>query len=346
MRSNHSSLLRCRLSGARARARAQTCLLYLNPAWRTADGGLLRLWSPEEDCVRASILPTLDTLAFFWSDHRTPHEVTAAMRERVAVSVWFHVPPEAQPLSSVPRNASLGRPAAVSASENAYLEGLKNAANELRTRLHAAVCTRDTAIVAAVGRFGGKAGGATTGEMDIVMQVAAADELRWLHDDEAAAAATTKCKILLQQLMPQRDVSTRCTALLLARAGCNARWLSKPRGATALIVIPLSASAEMAGASAHSKRHVVRTVPRLSGSGTCAEHRRGGWPKAADAPVSLTAGPVPVVHAFDCATTPLYLWLRSAAVLVLWALGDGVNDADVRSHEKEVALEVCEDLPM
>ena len=62
----------------------------------------------------------------------------------------------------------------------------------------------------------------------------------------------------------------------------------------------------------------------------------------------MTAGTVPAgpaVHVFDCATTPLYLWLRDAAVLAMWAFGEGVSDAEVTARRVEVALQVCEDLP-
>uniref|UniRef100_A0A5S6QUK4 hypoxia-inducible factor-proline dioxygenase n=1 Tax=Trichuris muris TaxID=70415 RepID=A0A5S6QUK4_TRIMR len=65
-----------------------TCVYYMNPNWRREDGGILRLY-PQSSDKNVDVLPLLDRMVFFWSDRRNPHEVTATMRERFAITVWY-----------------------------------------------------------------------------------------------------------------------------------------------------------------------------------------------------------------------------------------------------------------
>lgn len=72
-------------------ARVVTAVVYLNPDWSPADGGVLRLYplaGPAED-----VEPTLGALALFWS-HRVEHEVLPARTPRYALSLWMSVAPD------------------------------------------------------------------------------------------------------------------------------------------------------------------------------------------------------------------------------------------------------------
>jgi SM-20-related protein len=66
-------------------ARVLSCVLYLNEAWTSEDGGALRLYT-EEGTV--DITPLGGTfVAFLSADFE--HEVLPARRERVALAGWF-----------------------------------------------------------------------------------------------------------------------------------------------------------------------------------------------------------------------------------------------------------------
>lgn len=70
-------------------ARTVSLVLYLNPHWTKADGGLLRIFAPgTEDIVLAEVMPEAGTLAMFMSDDM-PHEVTVSSRERFSVTGWY-----------------------------------------------------------------------------------------------------------------------------------------------------------------------------------------------------------------------------------------------------------------
>lgn len=94
--------------------RVLTVIFYLNRGWTSDDGGVLRLLRPAKGCSRSSsaenaeemevpsqviaeVVPTLDTLAMFWSDC-VPHEVLpptgkfSGGSDRRAVSVWYLCP--------------------------------------------------------------------------------------------------------------------------------------------------------------------------------------------------------------------------------------------------------------
>jgi SM-20-related protein len=67
--------------------RRLTAILYLNPAWAPADGGVLRLHLvPPRD-----LEPRLDRLVVFLSD-RVEHEVLPALSPRLAATAWYYGP--------------------------------------------------------------------------------------------------------------------------------------------------------------------------------------------------------------------------------------------------------------
>lgn len=65
--------------------RVLSTVLYLNRDWQAADGGVLRLYPPDEAAV--DILPLAGTLALFLSD--VEHEVLPAARDRLSLTGWF-----------------------------------------------------------------------------------------------------------------------------------------------------------------------------------------------------------------------------------------------------------------
>ena len=69
--------------------RIVTLILYLNAAWREADGGHLRLYTdPTDESRQELVLPIAGRLVCFLSD-RFPHEVLPARRERLSLTGWF-----------------------------------------------------------------------------------------------------------------------------------------------------------------------------------------------------------------------------------------------------------------
>lgn len=69
--------------------RVVSMVAYLNPGWRPADGGALRLWSgPGEKIPLLDVVPEGGTLVSFLSE-RIPHEVRPARRERFSIAGWF-----------------------------------------------------------------------------------------------------------------------------------------------------------------------------------------------------------------------------------------------------------------
>ncbi|KAH7703691.1 CRE-EGL-9 protein [Aphelenchoides avenae] len=69
--------------------RCFTTVYYCNENWKLdEDGGALRLY-PETSEVPMDIDPQADRLVFFWSDHRNPHEVRPAFRNRYAITIWY-----------------------------------------------------------------------------------------------------------------------------------------------------------------------------------------------------------------------------------------------------------------
>ena len=69
--------------------RRVTTILYLNPDWKLADGGALRLYLDSDDPQRyQDIYPYAGRLVTFLSD-RFYHEVLPASRERYSITGWF-----------------------------------------------------------------------------------------------------------------------------------------------------------------------------------------------------------------------------------------------------------------
>jgi SM-20-related protein len=67
-------------------ARVLSCVLYLNEAWTTADGGALRIHLSPGNA--RDVVPVGGTLVCFLAD-RYEHEVLPAMRERLTITGWF-----------------------------------------------------------------------------------------------------------------------------------------------------------------------------------------------------------------------------------------------------------------
>jgi SM-20-related protein len=65
--------------------RRLSVLLYLNPAWKSQDGGELRIHTKEG---RVDVLPEAGRLAIFRSD-LLEHEVLPATRERLSITGWI-----------------------------------------------------------------------------------------------------------------------------------------------------------------------------------------------------------------------------------------------------------------
>lgn len=72
---------------AGAAARRVSLVLYLNPDWQEAEGGLLRLY-PGDGNVPVDVLPEAGTLALFMS-HTLPHEVLPTARTRYSFTGWY-----------------------------------------------------------------------------------------------------------------------------------------------------------------------------------------------------------------------------------------------------------------
>lgn len=69
--------------------RVVSSVVYLNPGWRQADGGCLRLWgAPRDTAPLLDVVPEAGTLVSFLSE-RIPHEVQPAHRERISIAGWF-----------------------------------------------------------------------------------------------------------------------------------------------------------------------------------------------------------------------------------------------------------------
>lgn len=69
--------------------RVLSTVIYLNPGWTPADGGMLRLW-PEPDAVTPvlDVAPRAGTLVCFLSE-RIPHEVLPARAARFSIAGWY-----------------------------------------------------------------------------------------------------------------------------------------------------------------------------------------------------------------------------------------------------------------
>lgn len=81
------------------KGRVLSVVLYLNQAWRSEEGGRLRIW-PDPNALHpvAEIEPRAGTLVCFLSD-RIPHEVLEAHRQRISIAGWFRASPVSSPFS-------------------------------------------------------------------------------------------------------------------------------------------------------------------------------------------------------------------------------------------------------
>ncbi len=70
-----------------------TAIWYLNPDWRPAHGGRLRLFVPGEPVVE----PTLDRLVVFFSEE-VEHAVEPSHGDRWAMTAWMRRPDSTRPL--------------------------------------------------------------------------------------------------------------------------------------------------------------------------------------------------------------------------------------------------------
>lgn len=68
--------------------RILSTVLYLNPEWRTGDGGELLLYDEDDTQLLQTVAPEYGKLVIFLSDG-FPHEVLVAHRERQSIAGWF-----------------------------------------------------------------------------------------------------------------------------------------------------------------------------------------------------------------------------------------------------------------
>lgn len=68
--------------------RKVTTLLYLNPAWKKADAGEMRLYHPQTKQPILDVAPRSGTLVCFMSED-LPHEVLPTQAERRSIAGWF-----------------------------------------------------------------------------------------------------------------------------------------------------------------------------------------------------------------------------------------------------------------
>lgn len=73
--------------------RRVSLVIYLNPRWRPADGGLLRLYASQGTLIE-EILPEAGRMICFLSE-AFPHEVTRTLTPRASIACWFRVRPAA-----------------------------------------------------------------------------------------------------------------------------------------------------------------------------------------------------------------------------------------------------------
>lgn len=70
--------------------RMVSCILYLNEGWTYEDGGILRIYPPDDtDAAPIEVVPEAGTFVCFLSD-RILHEVLPARRQRYSLTGWLH----------------------------------------------------------------------------------------------------------------------------------------------------------------------------------------------------------------------------------------------------------------
>ncbi len=64
--------------------------LYLNPDWKTEDGGELVLYADDNETVLETVLPRFGNMVIFLSEE-FPHEVLPCSRSRYSLTGWFRI---------------------------------------------------------------------------------------------------------------------------------------------------------------------------------------------------------------------------------------------------------------
>jgi hypothetical protein len=227
----------------------------------------------------------------------------------------------------------------VRAREEAYSRAMGTAAKRLRASGHVRVtATADASLIGALMALQANELSSVGGGHDSFSSV-----LRFV--DEGGGGVAGKMKILLHQLAPSMSLAAGCTRLMLARAaGDHVYWLSKPRGAKALVIARLCAhgggvcggdgddddgSDDDGCASVHARRH----APYDERSG---QARLPGWPRAAG-PFVLLEQRVGTLHVFDCSVHPLFVRLKAVDVAGIWTAG-AENEALIAQWEAEARL--------
>lgn len=70
--------------------RVLTTILYLNPAWRSGDGGELVLYQNDGQTVLGTVQPAFGTMVLFLSED-FPHEVLPTNHSRYSLSGWYRI---------------------------------------------------------------------------------------------------------------------------------------------------------------------------------------------------------------------------------------------------------------
>ena len=317
--------------------RLLTMLFYLNSRWTDADGGCLRVFQGETG-ERECILPQLDRVVMFWSDARCPHEVLAShMRERYAISVWFHAPQESGGVEAMRAVAvaaeaaradkaawtrakvlAEGTPAEKQqqhTAEEVYYAALRSAASTLRRREHVHIRAADQQLIGTL--------------RTLQRLVHGPSGLQWTD----APVVEGKMKILLHQLMTSKNLAAGCSKLVLAwnDGSDGVRWLRKPTGAKALVIMALGAiegaSKWLGAATVHCRRCTLRSDDAAP----------PGWPRATDGPV-LIDPTIGTMHFFDCESRTLFVRLEGADAVGLWSFGAGADEPAITQLQIEAEL--------
>ncbi|XP_039257883.2 uncharacterized protein LOC120334439 [Styela clava] len=104
--------------------RCITCTYFCNKDWNIKEnGGALQVYSARGSSTQ--ITPELDTVAIFYSDSRTPHEVLPCFKDRYAITLWYFDREEranALKLIDRKRNVELMRKSSPSTGLNASIK--------------------------------------------------------------------------------------------------------------------------------------------------------------------------------------------------------------------------------
>lgn len=70
--------------------RVLSTVLYLNPGWRTCDGGELLMYEKDSVSPFLTVTPLFGQMLIFLSE-RFPHEVCPARRDRYSIAGWYRI---------------------------------------------------------------------------------------------------------------------------------------------------------------------------------------------------------------------------------------------------------------